>query len=340
MALSSHKLPAVVAVELNTDVWLSVLDYIRMPSDLKSLCLTSKALRDLATPCLYSDVFVQVWHEEYHERFFRSIAAGGHAHLVHTRTLTIEDKPPLAESNSIVTSPLELGFCDGTPTPAVTKDNTISLIIPMFPHNKLRAFRFISSRQLSLEIYLRITKHQANIEHMMCPLDSDVRFSSPDIVFFHALRSLDLPLLSPEALRHLVPMVIVMGKSLESLSLGYFPATRLPESSPGVFASVLEDLEKDSEVLLPRLKELHLKNFYLKNNLDSLLKILRFDTLKRLSLFHCSGAEHFFADLAPHVKGSVTALEHLAIIYSESQFHVPYESILARECFCNLLQSE
>lgn len=114
-----------------------------MPSDLKSLCLTSKALHDLATPRLFNRVHVQIWHEKYIQRFFRSVTAGADSNLGNTRILVIEDEPPPREPISIITSPLELEICDGPPTPAEEKDSTIASIIPIFPRDTLRAFRFV-----------------------------------------------------------------------------------------------------------------------------------------------------------------------------------------------------
>ena len=65
-----------------------------MPSDLKSLCLTSKTFCAVATPCLYNRIRIQTWSETDIERFIRSITAGSCMNLCNTRTLRIEDEEP------------------------------------------------------------------------------------------------------------------------------------------------------------------------------------------------------------------------------------------------------
>jgi hypothetical protein len=106
-------------VELNNDVWLSILDQVcshALPpslhsrddtqiytvSDMKSLCLTSKLFRNFATPRLYSTARIQSWNPQAFEGFFKNHEIGASVHFQKTSALVVEDEGPPAEplSNS------------------------------------------------------------------------------------------------------------------------------------------------------------------------------------------------------------------------------------------------
>jgi hypothetical protein len=102
--------------ELSNEIWLMVLDLVRMliieaslladqttqiplKADLKALCLTSKTLCALALPYLYATMWIKAWDAEAVAMFFRSIGCGAGRHFNKTKTLVLEMDEPTNESN-------------------------------------------------------------------------------------------------------------------------------------------------------------------------------------------------------------------------------------------------
>lgn len=152
-------------LSLPTDIQLLVLDYVslfyldaqpahdanvaqfNLKSDLKALCLTSKAFRALALPRLYHSVVLETWSNEQKglKRFVKSVAAGAGPHLRFTRSLAIEDIRPPAEPRPQVVCPLNFDASD-LEASAADHDmdkvwNYLSLVLEMFRPNTLRTLR-------------------------------------------------------------------------------------------------------------------------------------------------------------------------------------------------------
>jgi hypothetical protein len=113
---------------------------IRMPSDLKALCLTSKALRALTTPLLYDRIYLRIWDDHENKSFFGSMRAGGDVHLSNTRTLVIEDEPAPQESNAVDLFAND-SFSRPYPISSEDRDRTFELVMQMLPKDELRSFR-------------------------------------------------------------------------------------------------------------------------------------------------------------------------------------------------------
>ena len=119
---------------LSNEVQLLILQYIDTKRDLKSLCLTSKHLRNLNLPRLYHTVYLHT-REEGLTRFFKCIAAGASYHLRHIRSLSFEDE---------LRDTLEIGLDDqALESAADARGTQMHLLISMLPENQLHAFKSI-----------------------------------------------------------------------------------------------------------------------------------------------------------------------------------------------------
>lgn len=121
---------------LSNEVQLLILGYIHTKRDLKSLCLTSKHLRNLSLPRLYHTVYLHT-REEGLTRFFKCIAAGASYHLRHIRSLSFEDE--LCDPADDAPPPNHEHLASA----ADARDVLMHLLISMLPKNQLHAFRLV-----------------------------------------------------------------------------------------------------------------------------------------------------------------------------------------------------
>ncbi|KAH7076042.1 hypothetical protein FB567DRAFT_452372, partial [Paraphoma chrysanthemicola] len=92
--------------ELSNDIWLMIIEWIFLQSDIKSLCLVSRTLNALATPRLYDAVKIPLWDEKAVATFLRSVGTGAGRHLNRTRHLILESEQVPNEAFSILTGSL------------------------------------------------------------------------------------------------------------------------------------------------------------------------------------------------------------------------------------------
>ncbi|KAI4669064.1 uncharacterized protein J4E79_001107 [Alternaria viburni] len=135
---------------LPADVHLLILDYIHLPSHLQALCLTSKALCDLARPRLYRKVTINVLDPSEVARFENCMAEGAQAHLDATRSLTLMDSLPPAEAPEFQTKPHRRFDREDRLTSA--QSSAIEAILDYFPRDCLQSFRFLSALPLPSNI--------------------------------------------------------------------------------------------------------------------------------------------------------------------------------------------
>ncbi len=107
---------------------------VRLPSDLKTLCLVCKELRALSIPHLYRRIHLCVWSPDQNTQFFRSMSAGGGLHLSNVRSLIIEEE--VIKGNSLFDSYPEKS------ENAEVKNQRIELVVALIPRDKLTSFRF------------------------------------------------------------------------------------------------------------------------------------------------------------------------------------------------------
>jgi hypothetical protein len=131
---------------LPADVQLLILDYIGVQADLKALCETSRAGRELTLPRLYNSIKIVTWDSKQArmKQFARCIAAGAGAHLRFTRALAFELSRPPPEPECQVTGRLGWATSDRIEVNQLCHDaidSLVLLVLEMFPKDCLRSFR-------------------------------------------------------------------------------------------------------------------------------------------------------------------------------------------------------
>jgi hypothetical protein len=132
-------------IDLPGDVQFLILDLIPSKSDLKALCETSKACRELALPRLYHHIEIRSWLPFGLLLFVRCAVEGAEKHCRFVRHLTIEDcKPP----TDPYTQQIALQDVDGQsrsdaedPCPHNQIRVTIMTVLEMMTRNQLKSFR-------------------------------------------------------------------------------------------------------------------------------------------------------------------------------------------------------
>lgn len=120
---------------------------ISLKSDLKALCLCTKAWRDVATPHLYADITLYLYDRKYVHAFMRSVGAGAFLHFQWTRVLTILNQSLAPESILVLEPSPEDGpfrLLGDEPTPmhsAEEAETSANLILEMIPKSILHTFR-------------------------------------------------------------------------------------------------------------------------------------------------------------------------------------------------------
>ncbi|KAH7346931.1 hypothetical protein BKA66DRAFT_478122 [Pyrenochaeta sp. MPI-SDFR-AT-0127] len=131
-----------VMVQLSNDIWMLILDYITVTSDLQSLCLTSRNLRVLATPRLYDTVHIRLWDHRQVETILGSLKIGAVTSFDDTRTVIFEDEGPPREPSCIMAGSLAfLGGVARVQTPITERDQKLESILRIFPKDKLLSYR-------------------------------------------------------------------------------------------------------------------------------------------------------------------------------------------------------
>ncbi|KAF2120564.1 hypothetical protein BDV96DRAFT_269718 [Lophiotrema nucula] len=149
---------------------LEILGYIRSPSDLKALCLTSKLWQSRACPLLYRHIEINPRLGAETERFKACIVRGARNHLKHTQSLSFIDSitPPLTQ-HSTMPERAESDYRNSKYWEVPYSNDEMRLaaqkVFELFPDNVLTTFRFLSQKSPSVELIDAIYQRQKNIEH-------------------------------------------------------------------------------------------------------------------------------------------------------------------------------
>ncbi|KAF2657547.1 hypothetical protein K491DRAFT_324517 [Lophiostoma macrostomum CBS 122681] len=306
---------------LPVDVLKIVLEYVRLKRDLKSLCLTSKALHDLSVPYLYESVDLYMWDHEQGDatRFARSVAAGAGRYLRFTRHAMFACGPPAPEppSPDIIDHSLDIAL---TKYPMHTSSAEvfveITLLLEMFPHNTLKALDIESAAALPARLILYLEQHQQNLEQLAATLGKCQYLSAETWSRFipDSLHTLQLSLVSDvEHFEAFLPGLLHIGQRLERLSLDL--------ATEDCSVEVLKQLSAlQSKQSLDRLEELSLIRFNLKDLFNPLSKIIDFTRLTAITWSLCSGSDGFLGDMKESISQN-TSLQHFdADVDGKEQF--------------------
>jgi hypothetical protein len=132
---------------------------IKLKADLKSLCLTSKAFRAIATPRLYAKIIINLVNADEVRRYLRSMVVGGSVHLKATRSLTLIDSVPSPEpyfDRPLRFLAIRQAFRDALSEDGIINglvEYNLALVIDTLPVDCLHTFRSaLMSRKNSVDI--------------------------------------------------------------------------------------------------------------------------------------------------------------------------------------------
>ena len=144
------------SITLPPELQPAITSYIPRPSDLKSLCLTCKQLRDVATPLLYHTVILDHDARKQGSTFF-TYKHPGHAHV---RRLFVRDT---AQDEDLMSS-------------NDSANRTISSALQYLPRDVLRELRTPDTLTIDEETIVCLHKNQNKIEVLSigpCPAYSE-----------------------------------------------------------------------------------------------------------------------------------------------------------------------
>ncbi|KAI4939544.1 uncharacterized protein J4E92_000830 [Alternaria infectoria] len=311
---------------------------IHLPSHLQALCLTSKALCDLARPRLYRKVTINVLDPSEVARFENCMAEGAQAHLDATRSLTLMDSLPPAEAPEFQTKPHRRFDREDRLTSA--QSSAIEAILDYFPPDCLQSFRCVldlrNAAHASLSHALVITsrtvmflstlplpsniarefflKQMGTLTHVHLRLEDLFQLQYLDCV-----RTADLWLPHPEETwseleeENFLDSLEDIGKykDLERLYLG----TKFDRYSHDLSRRLAETFSSldESYGRLEKLRQLSISGIPLGIDTYGLSKIISFPQLTHLTLWACSCSQRFISNLVHELGDQDLSLKHLGL---------------------------
>ncbi|KAF2463216.1 uncharacterized protein BDR25DRAFT_347422 [Lindgomyces ingoldianus] len=305
------------SIDLSADVKLVVLDYITRPSDLKALCLTSKAWRSVATPRLYLNIELYIHDRDDISRFMRCIGAGASLHLKAIRRLTFIDEEGPPESILVRKGERIRG---GHHFSTSERNTSAFLILQMIPRNVLHTFRHLSIVSLDQRCLRALKHNQKSLRHVQFSVNGNIFL--PDLlkpgletldVFWTGVRkpysefTKDILKKAPNLRR-----LCVIGCTSDNLNpepnFMYGDDYTHPHSS-------LQELSLIETELGPRG--------------DIWTKTFDFTALTSLAIWDCCDADGFFTQLGQTYRDMPSQLKRLVVADSESdEPEVLYESLI------------
>ncbi|KAI9878317.1 MAG: hypothetical protein M1830_001250 [Pleopsidium flavum] len=286
--------------DLSLDLKSLIISYIDRPTDLKSLCLTSKDVRDVAVRELYRNV---------------SFDMGSHKD-VHVSSFLARDNPGLPYVREIAIHLLGCQNSSSAERNAQIRQAhfVVRLLLDHLPSDILEAFRWQTWKPFSAKNFLLLCKRQ---KHLRCielgPTDEDLMpiiEQKPD--FFKPLdQVLDLELYPANldglevsqrflhSVTRLDSLTICSGfhTTMDSLS-------DLDDSStqPGLLTRTIFSHMRPFENCTPMtLKTLVLEKINLRYVSSSYMKVIKMAALEFIEIRKCPGADALFSELSkPH----------------------------------------
>ena len=289
---------------------------IKRPTDLKSLCLTCKDLRDVATPPLYRSVQLLIGGQQ--DMRLSAMLNPSNPGLPHVRRvyLRLESMAQPRKVGSPDDSSDENDEVVESSIRAQFAQFTTRMLLDFLPEDILECFNWQPWDPLSNENFILLCKkqrklHDIDIGPMTRPLDPDLA-KEPQI--FERLTSLKRIDLYPDSVDrlHAAHRLIRAQPNIECFHLctGFEYNRRethpddLQDSStaPGRITSTLFAHMLPFETCTPyTLKALILDDIELRYAADTWMKIIQFPLLEKLVVIRCAGVENVFAALSkPH----------------------------------------
>ncbi|KAI9816522.1 MAG: hypothetical protein M1827_001654 [Pycnora praestabilis] len=341
--------------ELSGDVKSSIISFIKRPTDLKSLCLVSAEIRDIAIRQLYRKVEIDIGGSG--DSQLSAFLGRDNPGLSHIRILEINlDRGPASVSPSRSPSP-QRGIRGHPPdrrgsfdrVRVVERPNrdayrqaqfTMRLLLDFLPAHILEDFRWNTWEPLSHETFILLCKKQQRLKRLeMNPLDTalmPILEKRPEILSrLDQVKSLQLCFVNRDSLS-ICQKVVELNPDIEKLEIilgfdddDHEALDTLHDSSagPGLITSTVFSHMLPFDKCKPlKPKEVRLQDLDLRYAADTYLKVIDFRGVENLVVRGCSGADALFAELIKPDHRPAT-LRKLRVVHREDEQHYAMEAI-------------
>ncbi|KAI4637048.1 hypothetical protein J4E93_010714 [Alternaria ventricosa] len=301
-------------LQLNTDCQRRVLNYINTRSDLRSLCLVSKELNQLALEKLYKRIDIRLFSEN-NTNYILELLKDVKENLRYTRELVVEDECIAEETTSVQYGNVglpDLKCWTGTGATSAdpeVRDSNLEQVLDLIPANALRTFRFLARRPLPWWLHKKLASKQRNITNLQVSLNVDSDdINEPKEVLLQRdnnLKRLDVHIADGPLNTILLDYFHSIGENLQSLSLS-------AQHSSNVSKMIWDNVWHPTQPKLP-LKELRLTRLRLREMYKSLSTIIDFSKLLKLDLVGCTGAFVLLSHMTKAMPNQKFDLTHVAL---------------------------
>ncbi|KAH6643988.1 hypothetical protein C7974DRAFT_12134 [Boeremia exigua] len=294
----SPQIPSPDFTKLPTDLKTLVVDHITRPTDLQSLCLTSKQLRDITVRRLYRDVTIDVGSSK--DTRLGAFLNPKNIGLQHIRKLDLYLTDVLDKCNQIH----QANFA-------------VRMILELLPENILDKFSWHPWSPFSADNLVLLYKKQKRLKWAeSIALDRNVLEELQKIPGLNEqltnVRKIGLYPDSREVLDYCHFLLkhtsnldkITIHASFEDSDVP-IPDRELNDSStgPGLITSTMfSHMQPFSKCTPLALKEITLQKLGLRYAADTYCKIIDFRTVNSIRVFSCTGTDALFAELSKSTK--------------------------------------
>ncbi|KZM26141.1 uncharacterized protein EKO05_0000470 [Ascochyta rabiei] len=294
----SPQIPSPDFTTLPTDLKTLVVDHISRPTDLKSLCLTSKQLREITVRRLYRQVTIDVGSSK--DTRLGAFLNPKNIGLPHIRKLDLYLTEVLDKCNQIH----QANFA-------------VRMILELLPENILDKFSWHPWSPFSADNLVLLYKKQKRLKwaesialdrHVLDQLQKIPGFKEQ----FANVRKIGLYPDSREVLEY-CHFILKHTSNLDKITLHAsfedsdvpIPDRELNDSSTGpglITSTIFSHMQPFAKCTPLALKEITLQKLGLRYAADTYCKLIDFRTVKSIRTFTCTGTDALFAELSKSTK--------------------------------------
>ena len=284
--------------KLPTDLKTLIVEHINRPTDLKSLCLTSKQLRDISARRLYRSVTIDVGSSK--DTRLGAFLNPKNIGLPHIRKLDLYLTDVLDKCNQIH----QANFA-------------VRMILELLPENILERFSWHPWSPFSGDNLVLLYKKQKQLNWAeSIAMDRNVLDELQKIPSFKEqfakVKKIGLYPDSREVLDY-CHFLLKHTSQLDKITLHasfddsdvHIPDRELNDSSTGpglITSTIFSHMQPFAKCTPLALKEITLQKLGLRYAADSYCKIIDFSAVKSIKVFSCSGTDALFAELSKSTK--------------------------------------
>ncbi|KAG9199406.1 hypothetical protein G6514_008565 [Epicoccum nigrum] len=284
--------------KLPTDLKTLIIEHINRPTDLKSLCLTSKQLRDISARRLYREVTIDVGSSK--DTRLGAFLNPKNIGLPHIRKLDLYLTEVLDKCNQIH----QANFA-------------VRMILELLPENILEKFSWHPWSPFSGDNLVLLYRKQKRLNWAeSIAMDRNVLDELQKIPDFKEqfanVRKIGLYPDSREVLDY-CHFILKHTSKLDKITLHAsfddsdvpIPDRELNDSSTGpglITSTIFSHMQPFAKCTPLALKEITLQKLGLRYAADSYCKVIDFCTVKSIRIFSCTGTDALFAELSKSTK--------------------------------------